>query len=107
MKEGTRTGQGDYTACFNQSLMCYFFKKQLKYDKLLECYRVRQYVSEEFILQGEMQADKKAKHILDGNKWYGKIKQRKETKRVVRKCLSDKVLLEQSFKGGSKEVGGP
>lgn len=27
-----------------------------------------------------MQTDKKAKHILDGNKWYGKIKQRKETK---------------------------
>ena len=26
MKEETRMGWGDYTACFNQSLMCYFLK---------------------------------------------------------------------------------
>ena len=73
-----KNGTGGLHSMLQPIFNVLFFKKQLKYDKLLECYRVRQYV--EFILQGEMQTDKKAKHILDGNKWYGKIKQRKETK---------------------------
>lgn len=106
-EERNKNGAGGLYSMLQPIFNVLFFKKQLKYDKLLECYRIRQTVNEEFILQGETQADKKEKHILNGNKWYGKIKQRKETKSVVRKCLSDKVLLDQSSKGGTKEMGGP
>lgn len=62
-EERNKNGGGGDIQHASTTLML-FFKKTTQYDKLLECYRIRQTVNEEFILQGEMQADKKRKtHI--------------------------------------------